>query len=207
MKHTVFRVHENPEYLNVIVRATAADTLSADQLLTVRQLKTIGAIEGVNVYDVTIAGGITHGAISADRTAALEGTKVTVTVSADTGYKLGKLAYNSTEITSPYSFNMPAQDVTLSATFTEIIYPITYDLKGGSVSPANPATYTIESPDFTLTNPTRVGYTFTGWTGTGLDAATKTVTVERGSTGDRKYTANYEILSAPVLSESQPFRH
>ncbi len=195
VKHTVFRVHENPEYLNVIVRATAADTLSADQLLTVRQLKTIGAVEGVNVYDITIADGITHGAISADRTAALEGTKVTVTVSADTGYELSKLAYNSAnEITSSdgeYSFSMPSEDVTLSATFSEIIYPISYDLQGGSVSPDNPSGYTITSPDFTLTNPTRVGYTFTGWTGTGIEGSADIVAVITGSYGDRSYAATW----------------
>ena len=44
---------------------------------------------------------------------------------------------------------------------------------------------------FTLPVPTRNGYAFTGWTGTGLSSATKTVTVAKGSTGNRSYTANW----------------
>ena len=80
-------------------------------------------------------------------------------------------------------------DRSYTATWTPIVYNITYDLAGGSAS--NPATYTIETPTFTLTNPTREGYTFVGWTGTGLDAATTSVSVAQGSTGDRSYIATW----------------
>ncbi|MBQ7631796.1 MAG: hypothetical protein IJS82_03435, partial [Paludibacteraceae bacterium] len=48
-----------------------------------------------------------------------------------------------------------------------------------------PATYTIESDAITLNNPTKEGYAFAGWTGTGLDAATTTVTIAKGSIGNR----------------------
>lgn len=73
-------------------------------------------------------------------------------------------------------------------------YTITYDLAGGSVATANPTTYTIESAAITLNNPTREGYSFAGWTGTGLDAATTTVTIAHGSSGDRSYTATWKKL-------------
>ncbi|MBO7094658.1 InlB B-repeat-containing protein [bacterium] len=39
-------------------------------------------------------------------------------------------------------------------------YTITYNLNGGSVSQANSTSYTIESADITLNNPTKTGYTF-----------------------------------------------
>jgi len=78
-----------------------------------------------------------------------------------------------------------------SGNATAITYSIAYDLDGGSVSSANPASYTIESNNFTLNNPSKPGYTFAGWTGTGLSSATETVTVTKGSTGDRSYTATY----------------
>ncbi|MCR5444161.1 MAG: InlB B-repeat-containing protein [Bacteroidales bacterium] len=78
-----------------------------------------------------------------------------------------------------------------TATWTPITYNLSYNLGGGSVATPNPDTYTIETPDFTLNNPTREGYTFAGWTGTGLDAATQTVTIAQGSTGHRSYTANW----------------
>ena len=42
-----------------------------------------------------------------------------------------------------------------------------------------------------MPTPTKTGYTFLGWTGTGLSAATKTVTISKGSTGNRSYTANW----------------
>jgi len=73
-------------------------------------------------------------------------------------------------------------------------YTITYDLAGGSVATANPTTYTIESAAITLNSPTREGYSFAGWTGTGLDAATTTVTIAHGSSGDRSYTATWKKL-------------
>ena len=41
--------------------------------------------------------------------------------------------------------------------------------------------------------PTKKGYRFLGWRGTDIDVATKEVTIVSGSTGNRKYTANWEI--------------
>nr|MCR5636196.1 InlB B-repeat-containing protein [Clostridiales bacterium] len=84
-----------------------------------------------------------------------------------------------------------AADSTIYANWTPIVYNITYTLNGGTVATANPTTYTVETPTFTLNNPTRTGYTFKGWTGTGLTSATTTVTVTKGSTGNRSYTANW----------------
>ena len=78
-----------------------------------------------------------------------------------------------------------------TANWTPTIYNLSYNLAGGSLATPNPDTYTIETPDFTLTTPTREGYTFAGWTGTGLAAATTTVTVAQGSTGHRSYTATW----------------
>ena len=70
-------------------------------------------------------------------------------------------------------------------------YMITYDLAGGTAE-GNPDTYTIETRAFTLTDPTRSGYTFTGWSGTGLDGENNmTVTIPTGSTGNRTYTAHW----------------
>ena len=70
-------------------------------------------------------------------------------------------------------------------------YTITYDLAGGTAE-GNPNTYTIETGAFTLKNPTKSGYTFTGWSGTGLDGENNmTVTIPTGSTGNRTYTAHW----------------
>ena len=86
---------------------------------------------------------------------------------------------------------IPAENVTINATWTPVNYTISYDLAGGSVASANPTSYNIESAPITLINPTKDGYDFAGWTGTGLDAATKTVIIATGNTGDRSYTATW----------------
>jgi uncharacterized repeat protein (TIGR02543 family) len=72
-------------------------------------------------------------------------------------------------------------------------YSITYDLNGGTITAAaaNPTTYTRDTESFTLLIPAKTGYTFAGWTGTGLSAATVTVLIPRGSTGNRSYTATW----------------
>ncbi|BBI31186.1 NHL domain-containing protein [Cohnella abietis] len=77
-------------------------------------------------------------------------------------------------------------------------YNITYNLDGGTAT--NPATYTAVDENFILTNPTKLGYTFAGWTGTGLGAATQTVTIAKGSTGDRTYTATWTVAANVTIN-------
>ena len=126
---------------------------------------------------------------------------IVYTLSADNGYKLSALTDNGTAV-SPLpqlgvaqsrTISSTEESVTLSATFAPIDYAITYDLKGGTLPSGvtNRTSYNIETATFTLNNPTREHYDFAGWTGTGLNAPTKTVTIAKGSTGDRAYTATW----------------
>ena len=87
--------------------------------------------------------------------------------------------------------NIPAENVTITATWTPVNYTISYELDGGNVDGVNPTSYTIESAPITLINPVKDGYDFAGWTGTGLDAATKNVIIATGNTGNRSYTATW----------------
>lgn len=73
----------------------------------------------------------------------------------------------------------------------ESTYTITYELNGGVLAKNNPNTYTIYTDTFTLSNPTKTDYTFLGWTGPGYNTASTTVTIPKGSTGNRTYTANW----------------
>ena len=90
--------------------------------------------------------------------------------------------------------------ITLYAQWSVIEYPIEYDLAGGNVASPNPTSYTIESEAITLNNPTKTGYTFAGWTGTGLAEATTTVTIAAGSTGNRSYTATWTAIVPSSVS-------
>ncbi|MBQ6165689.1 MAG: InlB B-repeat-containing protein, partial [Clostridia bacterium] len=75
-------------------------------------------------------------------------------------------------------------------------YNIGYTLNGGSVS-GNPSTYTVETSPVRLNNPTKTGYTFTGWTGSNGAAPSTDVTVPNGvSSGLSGYTVSAPYTAA-----------
>ena len=79
-----------------------------------------------------------------------------------------------------------------TANWKVITYNISYNLAGGSIT-GQPTTYNIETNTFTLPQPTRTGYTFAGWSGTGLNTATKSVSISKGTIGNRSYTATWNV--------------
>ena len=114
----------------------------------------------------------------------------------NTGYVLSELKIDQNAVTTAnsYTFTNVVSNHTITATFSPISYTISYELDGGTAI-GNPTSYTIENEAITLVNPTKDGYSFTGWTGTGLTEATTTVTIAKGSTGDMTYTANRELAN------------
>ena len=80
----------------------------------------------------------------------------------------------------------------LYAQWRLVDYTIDYDLTGGTLTEPNPSTYTYETEDFTLQNPVREGYIFLGWTGSNGNEPEKKVTIQKGSSGDRTYRANWK---------------
>jgi len=122
------------------------------------------------------------------------------------GYVLAGWYYDGTVYTpggTPDNVKVSVNTV-LTAVWTqeEIQYTISYEL-GIDLSLANPETYTVTTNGFTLINPSRAnnpGYEFIGWTGTGLDEPTMTVTIPRGSTGNREYTAVWKEAAELVIT-------
>ena len=86
------------------------------------------------------------------------------------------------------------KDITLNAQWQLISYTITYDLSGGSISSANQTTYNVETPSFTLNNPTKINDTFYGWSSTYLDSIIDTVIIKTGTYGDLYFTAIFTSL-------------
>lgn len=97
-------------------------------------------------------------------------------------------------------------NVTFSATdptsdptnWDKIEYTISYDLNGGTPPvTANPTQYNVQTPAITLNAPTRVGYSFTGWTITSDESAVTftnpTNTIPTGSYGNLTCRANWGI--------------
>ena len=83
-------------------------------------------IEAPVVYTVTVAEGIQNGKVEVDKDEAEEDAIVTVTATPDTGYQLVSITVNGEAITGN-TFTMPAENVTVSATF-ELIPPATYTI-------------------------------------------------------------------------------
>lgn len=122
-----------------------------------------------------------------------------------TGVQLGTATisknYGTTNTVSPESFDgytSPASQSikwdsttakTITFTYTPITYNVTINCNGGSG--VNSRTYTVETATFTLGTPTKTGYTFDGWIGSNGNTAQKTVSISKGSTGDKSYTAQW----------------
>ncbi|HAG04012.1 MAG TPA: hypothetical protein DCG28_01115 [Lachnospiraceae bacterium] len=102
--------------------------------------------------------------------------------------------YSDENCETPFDFDSPVtQDTTIYAKWTTDGYTISYDLDGSENAAANPTGYNVESEDITLAEPTKTGYSFTGWTYDGQTEPTKSVTIKKGSMGDKAYTANWQI--------------
>ena len=136
------------------------------------------------------------------------GKNGSVTFTANTGYLIDYITDNGTkkDIANAASYTYTVSNVTANRTIiaytTPVSYTITYDLGGGKVSTANPTSYNIETASFTLNNPTRDGYKFLGWTGSNGTTAQTTVSIAKGSTGNKSYTANWEISNYTVTYDA-----
>ena len=138
-----------------------------------------------------------------------ENNVFTFNTSADfTGLKEpGRNGYRFVEwVLDDFSYDIDADDpvfmLSLKAVWSEKDYTISYDLAEGVVDGTNKVEYDPEDEAFTLINPTRTGYTFIGWTGTGLSEPTMEVTIAKGSYGDRTYTATWEANAYTITYDA-----
>ena len=95
------------------------------------------------------------------------------------------------------SFLMPYAPLTLTLT-ADKLYTVTLDTAGGD--PIRPIQYTVESEAFQLPTPVRTGYIFLGWTGEGITEPQKAMEIPQGSTGDRTYTANWQVIEYTIIT-------
>lgn len=124
--------------------------------------------------------------------------KTTLPIPARTGYTFKGF---SESLNGSVSYSNTINDINqinnkkLYAKWEPITYSIAYNLNGGVIS-NQPTTYDVEDT-FTLPQPTKIGYEFIGWTGTGLSSATKKVTISK-ATGNRNYTANWKVVTYSI---------
>lgn len=132
------------------------------------------------------------------------GEQVTVQIAPAAGYR-GIHVFQSdpavslsiSEGNDAVSFLMPYAPLTLTLT-ADKLYTVTLDTAGGD--PIRPIQYTVESEAFQLPTPIRTGYIFLGWTGEGITEPQKTMEIPQGSTGDRTYTANWQVIEYTIIT-------
>ena len=132
------------------------------------------------------------------------GEQVTVQIAPAAGYR-GIHVFQSdpavslsiSEGNDAVSFLMPYAPLTLTLT-ADKLYTVTMDTAGGD--PIRPIQYTVESEAFQLPTPVRTGYIFLGWTGEGITEPQKTIEIPQGSTGDRTYTANWQVIEYTIIT-------
>ena len=132
------------------------------------------------------------------------GEQVSVTMQPAAGYR-GIHVFQSdpavslsiSEGNDAVSFLMPYAPLTLTLT-ADKLYTVTMDTAGGD--PIRPIQYTVESEAFQLPTPVRTGYIFLGWTGEGITEPQKTMEIPQGSTGDRTYTANWQVIEYTIIT-------
>ncbi|MBN2861337.1 MAG: InlB B-repeat-containing protein, partial [Sphaerochaetaceae bacterium] len=111
-------------------------------------------------------------------------------------------AAGSVQYTDEDSYTMGTSDATLYARWTLTSYTITYTLNEGTNHEDNPSSYTIESSLITLNDPTRDGYSFSGWySDAGFE--TSLSTIPTGSTGDASFYAKWSANSFTVTLDQQ----
>lgn len=100
---------------------------------------------------------------------------------------------------------VPEGRTILQPKYTMKEYTITYDLDGGSVTGTNPEVYTIGTNEFTLINPRKSGYAFKGWIDMDNPSdPVKTITIPKGSTGNRSFKAEYEPFTMSISCSGSP---
>ena len=132
------------------------------------------------------------------------GEQVTVQIAPAAGYR-GIHVFQSdpavslsiSEGNDAVSFLMPYAPLTLTLT-ADKLYTVTMDTADGD--PIRPIQYTVESEAFLLPTPVRTGYIFLGWTGEGITEPQKTMEIPQGSTGDRTYTANWQVIEYTIIT-------
>lgn len=163
-----------------------------------------GAVTVTAVFQPVITFNTNGGSAQASQTITYNGLATPPPDPTRTGYAFAGW-YKETALNNQWAFDTDtvSSDITLWAKWTPVPYSITYNLDGGTVSPANPTGYTAESVAIALNRPAKIGYNFTGWSGTGITGTSMNVTIPAGSTGNRAYIANWIIASYTVSFNSR----
>lgn len=164
-------------------------------------------------YSVTVDENIENGTVTVDPTNAAEGDQITVTVSPEEGYTCSGVTYTydgSGHIANgsgnTYTFNMPASDVTVSATFEKEVVSGEYTIAlntstKGKIAYTNNTSTDIKTgtananDEITVTVTPNRGYKFTGLT-------VNSLAVEATDNGEGTYTYTFTVSENVTIEAS-----
>ena len=170
-------------------------------------------------YTVSIAQGITNGTVTANPTTAAENDIITVTATPDNNYELATLTYTYAGVANPIDidqttmkFTMPAADVTVHATFSEVVIETvatpTFTPEAGEYSEAQNVTIACATEGATIhytldgTDPTANSDTYTTTLAISETTTVKAIAMKEGMNDSEIATATYTINIAPPAQET-----
>lgn len=92
--------------------------------------------------------------------------------------------------------------IILYAQWKPVSYSIHLNLNGGELSGNTNIKYDCETNDFTIAEPKKHGYKFTGWSEGNDGKINKSITIKKGSHGDINLNANYKLAEYNVKFET-----
>ena len=177
--------------------------------------RTAGDFELVEVYhSVTVAEGIANGTVTVTPSTAVEGATITVTATPDEGYNLGTLTYSYGGATvdidrETMQFTMPSDDVTVSATFSqmETVATPTFTPASGTYHETQTVTIACATEGATIhytvdgSEPTANSAVYGGALTVSETTTVKAFAAKEGMTDSPVATATYIITEAPSGSD------
>ena len=106
-----------------------------------------------------------------------------------TGYDFSK--WRIVEYSVIYDLTNISASLTLEAEWNKHEYSISYNMNGGVLA-QKPSGYNYDSDDIKIGSPSREGYSFVGWSGTGIDGMVPEITIKHNSLGDMSFVANWQ---------------
>lgn len=170
-----------------------------------------GGTPELSTYSITIDNNIQNGTIVADKSSAAEGETVKLTVTPEAGYKLEAITVTKAtggivEVENK-TFTMPASNVTVSATFTEIPkYTVSFSTGTGNSTPADISETVggagITLPDGPTPDCSEEGWEFGGWSTTNIKDQTTTISELLSVGSNYKPTKNTTLYAVYSKTES-----
>lgn len=167
-------------------------------------------------YNVSVAQGITNGTVTVNPTTALEGDTITVTATPAAGYELATLTYTYGQTTTNINqttmqFLMPAADVTVNATFSELaaVATPTFTPAAGMYISAQVVTLACATEGATIyytldgTEPTTESTMYTESFTVGMTTTVKAFAVKEGMNNSAVAAAEYTIIEVMTIESAR----